>query len=288
MPFVPLEDDSVLGYMLESVLQGVRIENSDLFKSVSGYSASAYDVARHINDVAIEPVASTIIAIMLVLELARVSSRFEGDRELGIKLVAMTIFKSYILVMVASHSELIIDALNEVGDTIVRLIGNNVVHGSSGSYSSPLTAAMRESIDSMSYFTSALAVVMLFVPWLALSLVQVGVKIMIAFRFFELYVLSAFVTLPIVFASHPETKSITVGYLRRYGAVLIQAAVMIVSIALYSSFLSELGKVDAFQAEESIVSWLFANTLSFLTAPIFLGFTLFQSSRMAKAILGEG
>ncbi len=263
MLFIPLEDDSTTARLIESVLTGGDLSALHLTDSIENYAPSAYSTVLQINDVVIEPIASTIIAIMLVLELARVSSRFEGDRELGIKLVATTLIKSYMLVMVASNSDLILSALNEVGTTVVGGILNLTNVNGAPTRSIVMTQELKDAANNIGMLDAFDVNIMLYIPSLLNTLVSVGIKIIVAFRFFELYILSAFVTLPIVFAAHPDTKSITVGYIRRYGAVLLQTAVIMVSFLVYNAYITAWNQDFGYIPGSSLSEWVFANLSGF-------------------------
>lgn len=78
-----------------------------------------YQLSLTVARSAVKPIASTILAIMCVLELARVSTRADGDRELGVKLVAMAMFKLTLVFTAAQHSELMLQAIDEIGDSVL-------------------------------------------------------------------------------------------------------------------------------------------------------------------------
>lgn len=78
-----------------------------------------YQLSLTIARSAVKPIASTILAILCVLELARVSTRADGDRELGVKLVAMAMFKLVLVFTAAQHSELMLKAIDEIGEGVM-------------------------------------------------------------------------------------------------------------------------------------------------------------------------
>ena len=92
---------------------------ADLLKTPAAYNAGMYKLSLTIASSAVKPIASTILAILCVLELARVSTRADGDRELGVKLVAMAMFKLTLVFTAAQHSELMLKAID---DTVVILL----------------------------------------------------------------------------------------------------------------------------------------------------------------------
>ena len=111
--------DFIVG-ILNSIGSGVGDDLvADLLKTPAEYNAGMYQLSLTIARSAVKPIASTILAIMCVLELARVSTRADGDRELGVKLVAMAMFKLTLVFTAAQHSELMLQAIDEIGDSVL-------------------------------------------------------------------------------------------------------------------------------------------------------------------------
>ena len=95
------------------------------------------------------------------------------------------------------------------------------------------------------------------------------------------------VTLPLSFLGHTETKGIAVGYLKRYGTVILQGFVIFLIIAIYNFF--NVASVDLSGVTgDNIIPTITSNIGQLLIAPLFFLFLLFSSSRMAKALVGEG
>ena len=95
---------------------------AQLLKTPAQYSSEMYELSLSVARTAVKPVASTILAIMCVLEIARVSTRADGDRELGVKLIAMAMFKLVLVFTAAQQCELMLKAIDELvskGATIV-------------------------------------------------------------------------------------------------------------------------------------------------------------------------
>ena len=111
--------DFIVG-ILNSIGSGVGDDLvADLLKTPAEYNAGMYQLSLTVARSAVKPIASTILAIMCVLELARVSTRADGDRELGVKLVAMAMFKLTLVFTAAQHSELMLRAIDEIGDSVL-------------------------------------------------------------------------------------------------------------------------------------------------------------------------
>lgn len=274
--------------MLRVILGSVTVNASDLATSIESYSSSAYSVVSGIHTSVVMPVAAVIIAMMAVLELARQATHIEADRDLGIKIIAATMFKLVLLVIVAQNSDLIIGAINGAVDTLSQgMIG--YVGDSSGAENLP--EGVHEALVDANIFDRIGLMIVLFIPWLLSLLVEVLVTVIVWLRFMELYLLTAFATLPIAFFALPDTKPIAIGYLRRYAAVGLQATVLILVFALWSlagaALLggNEPGDIASY---DSISLWAIGNFVPFTVGSVALGFLVLSSSRIAKTLVGEG
>ena len=116
--------DFIVG-ILNSIGSGVGDDLvADLLKTPAEYNAGMYQLSLTVARSAVKPIASTILAIMCVLELARVSTRADGDRELGVKLVAMAMFKLTLVFTAAQHSEL----MNYLDCNVLPLVSPQIIN----------------------------------------------------------------------------------------------------------------------------------------------------------------
>ena len=120
---------------------------ADLLKTPAAYNAGMYKLSLTIASSAVKPIASTILAILCVLELARVSTRADGDRELGVKLVAMAMFKLTLVFTAAQHSELMLKAIDEIGEGVMGSI-HQAAPTTGAAAGLGLGDSMRDAIDS--------------------------------------------------------------------------------------------------------------------------------------------
>ncbi len=96
-------DDAVVA-MLNALSEGLGGSTDDLLNSPAKYNDGLWKAALTINDVGVKPVAAVVLAIMIVLMLASHASRIEGDRELGVKIIASTLFKAALVIIAVRES----------------------------------------------------------------------------------------------------------------------------------------------------------------------------------------
>ena len=197
--------DFIVG-ILNSIGSGVGDDLvADLLKTPAEYNAGMYKLSLTIAGTAVKPIASTILAILCVLELARVSTRADGDRELGVKLVAMAMFKLVLVFTAAQHSELMLKAIDEIGEGVLG--GIHTAAPTTGSASGlGLGDSMRDAIDSAGTFGQIPCLILLIIPFLVSKGATIVVTVVILLRFVQIYMLTAFNPLPIAFIAQEETR----------------------------------------------------------------------------------
>lgn len=202
---------------------------ADLLKTPAEYNAGMYQLSLTIARSAVKPIASTILAILCVLELARVSTRADGDRELGVKLVAMAMFKLVLVFTAAQHSELMLKAIDEIGEGVMG--GIHSAAPTTGSASGlGLGDSMRDAIDSAGTFGQIPCLILLIIPFLVSKGATIVVTVVILLRFVQIYMLTAFNPLPIAFIAQEETRQWGVNYFKQYASLVFQCATLYLSL----------------------------------------------------------
>lgn len=88
-----------------------------------------------------------MLAIVFTLELARVGAQVDGDRQLGVKMVAAAMFKIALVYMAAVNAPLFLKAINEIGTSIIGGFSRSL--SSSGADVVKLGDEARDTIASM-------------------------------------------------------------------------------------------------------------------------------------------
>jgi hypothetical protein len=272
--------------MIRSMLRKIAtfsIVSDDLMQDVKSYDTTAYDFITNIHTTAVLPISSVIISIILVLELARNATHMEGDHQMGVKIIAATMFKSALLVIAAQNSTMFLDAINEVSTKIIKGINTTTVN-----YGSAITDQVISLVSDLDTADQAGMIMMLLIPFLITITAQVIIKVLIFFRFAELYAMSAFASLPIAFLGHPDTKSMGVTYLQKYAAVSLQGATLMLSVYIYTSLMaSKFIDFRALNGEKKLTEWMFNHYIDFVVPPILLLILIFASGKIAKSLVGQ-
>lgn len=276
--------------MIRSMLRQIStfpIDTTKLNKGIDEFNKTAYDFITNLHSTAVLPITSVIISIILVLELARTASHMEGDHQLGVKIIAATMFKSALLVVAAQNSTLFLKAINEVSTKIITGIGiTNTDYGPKTS--DTLEKQIIPLVSNLDTGDQAGMLMMLLIPYLLVKAAEIIIYVMIFFRFAELYAMTAFSSLPIAFLGHPDTKSMGINYLQKYAAVSLQGATLMLAVAVYNALISSF--VNDFRVigkNANLAAWTFSHYRDFIIAPILLIILILSSGKLAKALVGQ-
>ena len=273
----------MIKYMLKALVSLDTRNINGLSDSLKGHNPAIYKIFTVLHSTAVLPISAVVISIILVLELARNATHMEGDHQMGVKIIAATMFKSALLVVAAQNSMMFLDAINEVSTKIIAGITKTNINNPPG----VLPARVNKLIDDAGTVDQAGLVMMLLLPFVITIAAQVVIQVMVILRFAELYVMTAFASLPIAFLGHPDTKSMGISYLQKYAAVSLQAATLMIAVAMYTKFIDFSGKFASIGAKQSLNDWMFTNYAQFVICPVLLMILILSSGKFAKAIVGQ-
>lgn len=285
-----MDEDSLIG-MLQTIMGSGFVPGAGLTDTIEGYSATAYHAVMVANSVVVKPVASAVIAIICTLELARTATTAEGDRQLGVRIVAATMFKMVLLIIAAQHVDLILGAIREIAQTLTSGFAAQFSLGDVSDASKSVDwDAIRENLKNAPMLDKVQLFAFLTIPWLIASFAGIALKIVVFLTFAEIYVLTAFATLAIAFLGHPETKQITITYLKRYAGLALKFAVLSAVIFLYATVISSRVGLNAgaLEIEPPLGAWAQAHVWDLVLGPIVFIILMFSSTKIARALTGEG
>lgn len=280
-------EDAIVA-MLNALSGSASGSTDDLLLSPDGYNHALYQAAQGIHTTAVKPITAVVLSIMFVIMLASSSTKVEGDRELGVRIIAATMFKCVLVLVVAQNAVLILDAINSIATTIAST-ANSASVGGSAAAGTAIGDAMRDDIADAGMIKQLGMLVILLIPFIVAQVAGMLATVLVFVRFLQLYMLSAFASLPLAFFGHEDTKQIGIGYLKRYATTALQGVMLIIAVKLYQALLGGwlAGHVQ-YTAGTDMWGFIINNFGSFLVAPAVLIFLLFGSNSLAKAIVGEG
>ena len=258
---------------------------AQLLKTPAQYSSEMYELSLSVARTAVKPVASTILAIMCVLEIARVSTRADGDRELGVKLLAMAMFKPVPVFTAAQHCELMLKAIDEIGQSVMN--GIHTAAPTTGTAAGAgLGDSMRSAIESAGPFGQIPCLILLIIPFLVSKGATIVVTVVVLLRFVQIYMLTAFNPLPIAFIAQEETRQWGINYFKQYASAVFQCATLYLAILMYRTLVGGTLNPSKFKDGDSLSGWVMDNFIGLLLASVMLIGVVMAANSVAKKLFG--
>jgi len=276
--------DDLIASMLNAIGQGPTSSTGDLTRSMESYNPALYHMATLIHSSAVKPVTSIVVAIIASMMLATNSTRVEADRELGIKIIAMSMFKIAMVLVACQYAPQILAGISEIA-TFVAKTASTV--GGGGGTDIKLGDQMSDQIGKAGTMEQLGMLVLLIIPFIVAKVGTLVALIFVFIRFLQMYMLSAFASLPIAFLSHDDTKSIGIGYLKKFAVAALTGSVLVIAVKMYQALMGGwLGSHLSHQ--DDVLKFVVENWGNFLVGPIVLIILLIGANGVAKAIIGEG
>ena len=248
-------------------------QNSGLLSSLSDWNGTLAGYAEGISTGVVMPVALTLLALFMVLELYNATQRIAmngSSNAFTIQQIALVMMKIVVCRWAVLNTTEILNAMFSIGITVTQGISGYV---GSGEVNSTLdidaaVAALPGGIGNM-----LVALELMVVGWM-LRLVNIVVNTIVAARFIELYVYNALASLSIATLCYQELHGVAVNFLKSYLAVALQGAVLYLVIGFYPALAGSLGAGASITEQ----AW------TMLGQSVILLVAVFMSGKFTKAI----
>lgn len=273
--------------MLNAIGNGVEQGLVDkLLLTPAQYSDSLYRLSLTVASTAVRPVASIVLAVVCALEFARIGSKVDGDRELGVKMVTVSLIKIMIVFLLASHTELILAGIDEIGKMITGSI-TTAAPTTGGAEAAGLGDQMRDAIKDAGSMGRIPCLVLLVIPFLVSKLAAIVVTVVVLLRFVQIYLLSAFSPLPIAFFIEDNTRQWGINYFRQYAILVFQCSTLYLAVYMYRAFAKDVMQPGSFRKGDSLSDWILDNFSSLLLASVLLIGIVMVANGIAKKLFGS-
>ncbi|MGT2918919.1 hypothetical protein ACVR0Q_04515 [Streptococcus canis] len=242
---------------------------SELTKGLESYNSSVNNSMTAVNK-SLMAIGYILVSILFLLELLS-WYRFIRNQggEMTWKLFLEVAVKYFIAYFLVSQSGAILNAILWFTNTVTKLIGVDLSGSNLFEFKALKKGAygIRTGLNFLAYLIGATAIV--------------SIKVMVLLRFIELYFYKAIAPVIVAFWMGDDTRHIAKNFLKTFGAIALQSAVIIILLAIWQGF-----KVDtAMQLDKN--SWLgtYAPAISYIGKCIIFLILLFGSQRKAKQLL---
>lgn len=277
-------DDALIG-MLQGIFGSNFLNGAQgLVQSAAHYNETAWTFALAISENAVKPAATTIVSIVMVLELVRVALKVEGDNKLQLQLIAKVLIKTAFIVAILQNATTILGAIGEVGDYLIKKI---IEMAPGGTTTSSLPENIRQAAEDMNPLAQIGLMAILLIPWLIAMVASLALRLVVLIRFAELYVLTTMAPLSMSFLSYEETKHIGIGYLKRYGTVVLHGVAIVICIAIYGAFQIGATGLNDIDTSTELFTLITVHPVELIIGPVFFAFLIFKSGQVARAMFGD-
>ena len=237
-------------------------QNSGLLSSLTDWNSTLAGYADSISTGVVMPVALTLLALFMILELYNATQRIAmngSNNAFTIQQIALVMLKIVVCQWAVVHTTEILNALFEIASTVTTGISGYVGSG--------------EANTTVDIGNMPVALELMVVGWM-LRIVNIVVNTIVAARFIELYVYNAMASLSIATLCYQELHGIAVNFLKSYLAVALQGAVLYLVIGFYPALAGSLGTGGSITEQ----AW------AMLGQSVILLVAVFMSGKFTKAI----
>lgn len=278
--------DGALISMLNDLSSGPTWSLTYLTKSPEQYNSALYEASVAIHNGAVKPVTAVVLSIILTMMIAQASTRIDGDRELGVRIISGILLKAGLVVVFAASAMTILKGIDEIGTTIAQAAIDTDV-GGGGTDTIKLGDQLEDDVTGADTSDKLAMIVIIFLPFVASKAAGVLAIILIFIRFLQIYLMTAFGSLPIAFIAYEETKQIGIGYLKSYGSLALSGVFIILSVKFYQALMGSWTADNLKPGDQELWDYLTANFGMFFVAPVVLIFILFSATKLAKKVTGD-
>lgn len=274
--------------MLNQISSGKAQDINGLLSTPQEYNQALYNAMILIHSTAVKPVTGIVIAIVGSLMLTTHATRMNGDRGLALRIIGMSLFKIALIIAVCQYAPIFLEGIAQIAQFISKLAWNTDVSGSVSGSEGHLGDQMKAALNDGGPLAQGALIAVVLLPWLAVNAGDVIGMVLVFAVFLQLYIMGTFASLPIAFLGHEETKSIGVGFLKRYGSSALTITIIVLSIKFYQAMSDLWGGSRLAYSGGDAGTWIAQHFALFFVAPIVLIILLVKANGIARAILGEG
>jgi hypothetical protein len=262
---------------------GVKL--TDVLKSPAEFSPTSASLADTIAATVVMPVATVILVVLCMVELSRLSLQTDGDGEVFAKRAMLTMVKFGLVFAFFRIWPQVMAAIYGVFADLATQ-ANGLV-STSTAVSGTAVDGFLASLEDMDWLGQTLIVVLLLVAWVVNKVAIIAALALVVQRFVKLFVFSAFAPMPFSFFGSEYTRTWGLGFLRNYGATVLQSLVLVLAFAIYQSMTQGWANQAFKDLDENAVSAALSIGASFIFLGVLLGTIVLGTGRLANELLGN-
>lgn len=236
-----------------------------------GWNSSIYNMIRTLSDTVILPIAGSILAFVMTLELIQMITEKNNLQDIETWSFFKWAFRAAAAIVIVSKTWNIVMGIFEAAQSVVRTASGLI--GASGSLG-PDTTELEAALRAMGVGELLGVWIEAFMLKLAGKAVSIVIMVVIYGRMIEIYLVTSIAPIPMATMMNKSWGSMGQNYLRSLLALAFQAVMIIVCVGIYYTLIRGI----------SFTGDLMAGLLSALGYSVLLCFVLFKTSALAKSV----
>lgn len=247
----------------------------DTMLSGSG-GTSVWDVAEGVNDGIVKPIALSILALAMLVQLIHVAGKADQDAAMPIlrDLIMIALFYVCFRWLINNSADLCVSVYTDLNE-IAKNVGT--------------VANVSENPFSLGEVSSFGEIVMLFlcavIVWFACLLAAVVSLLMAYMRAIQLYIFAAFAPIPLALLGFEQTRQYGIGFIKNFVALVLAGAVMVFMLFCFPLLVNGAISVGTLGTGVPFTPGLGAVTMLAMCLLLLIG--LLKSGSIARSVLGE-
>lgn len=267
----------VLLTYIESQMNSSLDGKSVLVQNLNEYMPQLYVYSQMIMNIAVKPIAYSILVFFLLLELQQIAQKMQSSnaQTYGMELFLKLFLKIGICSLIMRNIPTFLKAIMGIGISInEKILALNL----SGGKTSPLAIAkIMDTVDAMKFFPQLFLALILFIVLLITMVVNIAVKVIIFMRFMELYVFMSVSPLPIATLPNDELGQIGKNFFKHFAAAALQGVLLYIVMSFVPIVINQSFDVSKAEGVMAISTALIGNSIA-------LGMSLLATNRWSKSI----
>lgn len=215
--------------------------------------AETYSLVRAIHESAVVPVAESILALLMLVQLVKISQRIDATSTLPAvkEIVFLAVFYVLFHWFIVNSLSVLTAVYNIVVNDIMPKIGS--VATESGFFNGTLVAPDENSVGDVSIGGCFMVLLTALLSYVAGIIAFIVATVVTYARAWQLYVMGAFSSIPVALLGFDETRQSGIAFLKNFAACALSGALILFLLAVFPHILSTLALTSAPDNGESLL-----------------------------------
>lgn len=225
-------------------------------------------------------IGTGLLSIFLLMDLIAIIQRMDGGggSQSGINIPANFLIKFAIITFLYCKYNIIMEGIEAICVSISSSIGSTTVAGPFNA-----GAGLINFYNSLDFLQKAMCGMCIFLCWLVSWLMKNFVIICIAFRMFQMWLMTMFAPIPLATLPSNEFKGTAINFIKSYASVCLSGCIIMGTFKLYSLFMQKY-ITDVFSGLTDAKGLLIATLQTLVPLFILVG-TIMGATRFSKSLL---